>query len=89
MALDLAALYSEYLIRFDREVGAVEIGAFAKYQGRLIKRMARGEFDPAFLEYHDLAQRFHEGLDRGDTINDALIKLLRDHAAKLVLRPPG
>ena len=89
MAVDLVALYREYLTRFDREVGAVDVGAFAKYQGRLIKKMARDEFDPAFLEYHDLAQRYHDSIDRGDTINDVLIKMLRDHAAKLILKPPA
>jgi len=45
--------------------------------------------DPAFLEYADLAGRYHDSVDRGDTINDAMVKMLRDHAAKLVLKPPG
>jgi len=89
MALDLTVLYREYLTRFDRELGAVEVGAFAKFQGRLIKKMSRDEFEPAFLEYHDLAERYHDSLDRGDTINDVVVKMLRDHAAKLVLKPPG
>jgi hypothetical protein len=89
MALDIAALYLEYLARFDREVGAVDVGAFAKYQGRLIKKMGRDEFEPAFREYHDLAQRYADSLERGDTINDVTVKLLRDQAAKLILKPPG
>jgi hypothetical protein len=89
MALDLAALYLEYLARFDRNVGAVDVGAFAKYEGRLIKKLSRAEFEPAFLEYADLAHRYHDSVDRGDTINDAVVKLLRDQAAKLVIKPPG
>ena len=79
----------EYLTRFDRQVGAVEVGAFAKYEGRLIKKMSRDEFDPAFLEYADLAGRYHDSVDRGDTINDAMVRMLRDSAAKLILKPPG
>lgn len=90
MALDLAALYLEYLARFDRQVGAaVDVGAFAKYEGRLIKKLSRAEFEPVFLEYADLARRYADSVDRGDTINDAMVKLLRDQAAKLVLKPPG
>ena len=89
MALDLIALYREYLVRFDREMAGVEVGAFAKYQGRLIKKMSRAEFDDAFTEYHGLAERYHDSLDRGDTINDVVVKMLRDHAATLVLKPPG
>jgi hypothetical protein len=89
VAIDLAALYSEYLSRFDRQVGAVEVGAFAKYEGRLVKKMSRDEFDAAFLEYADLAGRYHDSVDRGDTINDVMVKMLRDQAAKLILKPPA
>jgi hypothetical protein len=89
MALDIDALYKEYLVRFDRDVGACDVGAFAKYQGTLIKKLARDEFEPAFREYHDTAERYHASLDAGDTVNDVVVKLLRDRAAKLVLKPPG
>jgi hypothetical protein len=90
VAIDLPALYVEYLNRFDREVGTtVEVGAFAKYQGRLIKKMSRDEFDPSFTEYADMARRYHDSLERGDTINDVVVKMLRDSAAKLILKPPG
>lgn len=89
MALDLPALYGEYLARFDREVSGVEIGAFAKYQGRLIKKMNAEDFECAFMEYHELATHYHDALDRGDTINDVMVKMLRDHAATLVLKPPA
>jgi hypothetical protein len=89
MAIDLAALYLEYLARFDRQVGAVDVGAFAKYEGRLIKKLGRAEFEAAFLEYADLFERYKDSVERGDTINDAMVKLLRDQAAKLVIKPPG
>jgi hypothetical protein len=89
VAIDLDALYAEYLTRFDRQVGRADVGAFAKYEGRLIKKLSRDEFEPAFLEYAELAGRYHDNVENGDTINDAMVKMLRDHAAKLVLKPPA
>lgn len=87
--IDLDALYDDYLARFDRELGPAEVGSFAKHQGRLIQKLHRGDFDEVFTEYRDLAERYHDSLERGDTINDALIKMLRDLAAKLVIKPPA
>lgn len=89
MAIDLEDSYREYLARFDREVGPAQIGEFAKFRGRLIKKLAHGEFAPALAEYHELAERYHTSLERGDTINDVMVKLLREQAAKLVLEPPA
>jgi hypothetical protein len=86
---DLPARYDEYLERFLAEVGDVAIGGFAKFSGRLIKKLSFEEFTPAYLEYHDLAERYHESLERGDTINDIMLRLLRDKAANLVLTPPA
>ena len=88
MALDLPALYREYLTRFDRKLGAVEVGAFAKFEGKLIKKLAREDFEAAFLEYHEIAQRYYEGIERGDTMNDVVVKMLREKAAQLILDPP-
>jgi len=89
MALDLAALYLEYLARFDRQVGAVDVGAFAKYEGRLIKKLGRADFAAAFLTYQETAERYQATLEAGDTVNDVVMKLLRDQAAALILKPPG
>jgi hypothetical protein len=88
MSMDFQALFREYLSRFAAEVGDVADGAFVKYQGRLIKRLGFEEFAPAVREYHDLVQRYFDGLERGDTINNIVVKLLRDKAAALVLPPP-
>jgi hypothetical protein len=89
MAVDLDALYREYLVRFDREVGPCEVGAFAKYEGRLIKKLGRADFTTAFAAYQDTAERYHATLEAGDTVNDVVVKMLRDQAAGLILKPPG
>jgi hypothetical protein len=86
---DLADRYHEYLERFDRDVGKIAVGAFAKHAGKLIKKLSFEEFAPALLEYLEMAQRYQESVERGDTINDIVIKILREQAAKLVLQPPG
>lgn len=86
---DLPARYTEYLQRFTRELGETKPGAFAKYGGRLIKKLSFEEFTPAYLEYTEISDRYHESLDRGDTINDLVLRLLREKAANLVLKPPG
>jgi hypothetical protein len=32
---------------------------------------------------------YDESVDRGDTINDVVLRVLREKAARLVLSPPG
>lgn len=86
---DLPARYAEYLARFATNIGDHAVGAFAKFGGRLIKKLAFEEFTPAYVEYAELAARYTESIDRGDTINDIVLRILRDKAAGLVLEPPG
>lgn len=85
---DLPAQYHDYLDRFASELGDVKVGAFAKYNGKLIKKLTFEEFTPAFLEYQEIAKRYTESLERGDTINDVVLRLLRERCANLVLKPP-
>lgn len=89
MLEDLPARYHEYLERFAAEVGEVAVGAFAKYAGHLIKKMSFEEFTPAYLEYAEISEQYTDSLERGDTVNDVVLRLLRDKAASLVLKPPG
>jgi hypothetical protein len=86
---DLADRYHEYLERFAREVGDCEVGAFKKHAGKLIKKLTFEEFAPALLEYVEMCSRYTESVERGDTINDVVLKVIRDQAAALVLKPPS
>ena len=86
---DLPGRYHEYLERFTREVGEAAVGAFAKFNGKLIKKLSFEEFAPALLEYLEMCARYTESIDRGDTINDVVLKVIRDQAAALVLKPLG
>jgi len=85
---DLPERYREYLERFTAEIGEMKVGGFAKFNGRLVKKLAFEDFTPAYLEYIEIWERYQESLQRGDTINDLVIKLLREQAANLVLKPP-
>ncbi len=89
MIEDLPARYHEYLARFAKELGELPAGAFAKFGGHLIKKLTFEEFTPAYLEYTDMRTHYDESVDRGDTINDIVLRVLREKAARLVLAPPG
>jgi hypothetical protein len=86
---DLPARYHEYLDRWMTELGDAKPGAFSKWNGKLIKKLSFEEFTPAYLEYTDVLQRYTESVERGDTINDAVLRMLRDRSANLLLKPPS
>ena len=90
MGDDLPGEYDRYLTRFDDNAGdtAVDVGEFAKYRGRLIRKLTFDEFTARWGQYHELASHYFECFDRGDTINDVVVRALRDHAAELVLASP-
>lgn len=89
MIEDLADRYHEYLERWQREAGDVPIGTFVKYSGKLVKKLSFEEFTPVLMEYVEMATRYQETVERGDTINDLVLKIVREQAAKLMLPPPG
>ena len=89
MIEDLADRYHAYLERWNREAGDVPVGTFAKFSGKLIKKLSFEEFTPAWLEYSELAEQYYASIERGDTINDVVLRVLRDKAATLVVDPPG
>ena len=80
--------YREYLERFDSTIGESEFGTFVKHNGRLIKKLRFDEFEPLYKEYYEIAKTYYESLDRGDTINDLVVKLLRDRATDLLKPSP-
>ena len=85
---DPPARYAEYLDRLTQAVGDLEVGEFAKYAGRLIHKLSLEEFTQAYTAYTELLARYHESLDRGDTIDDLVLKLLREQSTNLAMPPP-
>ena len=44
-------------------------------------------FRSELTEYTELQERYQDSLARGDTVDDLMLKLMREQAAKLVLPP--
>jgi hypothetical protein len=77
--------YREYLQRFDAKVGVLDVGAYGKWNGRLIRKLAPTEFAAKYEELGALAGQYQKVITRGDTMNDALVKALRERQAELLL----
>ena len=77
--------YRNYLDRFETQVGAVDFGTYAKHNGRLIKKLTFDEFEPKWLELEDVNRTYAEIVANGDTINDVLVKLMRERCDELLL----
>ena len=80
--------FKKYLARFDEKYGDQDFGSFVKYEGRLVKKLRFEEFEPVYAEYYDVAKTYFDSIDRGDTINDVVVKLVREHAIELLLTSP-
>jgi len=77
--------YRRYLARFEAKVGTSEFGAYAKHNGRLIKKLTYDEFESRLVEYQEVDRAYKEILANGDTINDVLVKVLRERADELLI----
>src|SRR5690606_11051873 len=86
--LDLDRHYQDYLRRLEKTAGEVEVGAFVKHNGRLVKKLRRGEFEPLYTEYFQVAKTYFDAIDRGDTINDMVVRIIRERATELFLDSP-
>lgn len=81
----LVAEYRAYLERFDEKLGSIEFGAYAKHQGRLIKKLRYDEFEPKLKELLEMQHAYGETIARGDTINDLVVRILRERCDELIL----
>jgi hypothetical protein len=77
--------YQAYLGRFEEHIGAVAVGGYGKWQGKLVRKLSADEFSKKFEELTTLAKTYQAILERGDTLNDAITKLLRERQAELLL----
>jgi hypothetical protein len=77
--------YAAYLDRFRNLCGPLEVGAYGKWKGKLIRKLSPVEFAAKNDELTTLQRTYQGILERGDTLNDAITKLLREHQAELLL----
>ena len=77
--------FRAYLTRFEQKLGPCDFGEYAKHQGRLIRKLRYDEFETKLREFQQVTKAYAEILERGDTINDVLVKVLRERCDELVL----
>ena len=85
MPTDYDKEYARYLARFERLVGGLQTGQYGQFKGRLVRKLARGQFQSKVDEYMSFGQRFTAMLSSGDTIDDTLAVELRSVEVELVL----
>lgn len=79
--------YLAYLTRFDEQIGQLAVGAYGKWKGKLIRKLSADEFTKKFTEWQTLNRTYQQILERGDTLNDAITKLLRERTLELIFDP--
>ncbi|HUH03582.1 MAG TPA: hypothetical protein VML75_16410 [Kofleriaceae bacterium] len=86
---DLVHEFKEYLDRYDAISDTpIDFGGFIKHNGRLVRKLRYDEFEPVFREYTEVSKAYFDSVDRGDTINDVVVKLIRDRATELMKTSP-
>jgi hypothetical protein len=83
----MSTKYTEYETRFAVMVGAVAVGGYGKYGGQLVRRLSEEEYDRKRAEHDAIERQYRVTVERGDTLNNAVIKVLRELRAEL-LEPP-
>jgi len=80
--------YLDYLARFDSHVGAVAVGGYGKFHGKLVRKLSAQEFTQRHSEFVNLDRTYRCIIERGDTINDAVVRLWRERRAELLIDDP-
>ena len=80
--------YLEYVARFDQHVGALAVGAYGKFHGKLVRKLSAEEFAQRNSEFTTLDKTYRGILERGDTINDAVVRMWRERRAELLIDGP-
>jgi hypothetical protein len=82
---DAVEEYRLYLQRFDDLLGPCELGAYMKHHNRLIRKLTYDEFEPRWRELAQIERAYEDVVERGDTINDVLMKVLRERRDELLV----
>ena len=88
MASATADPYLDYLARFETKVGAVAVGGYGKFHGKLVRKLSADEFAQRHGEFATLDTTYRGIIQRGDTINDAVVRMWRERRAELLIEGP-
>ena len=79
------AEYQQYLARVQAHLGSLEEGAYGKFGGRLVQRLSYTDFSGKWEHYSELKNMYDQSLARGDTVNDAIVQMVDENAAELLI----
>ncbi len=79
------AEFQNYLTRVQQELGNVAEGQYGKYNGRLVQRLSYEDFLGKWEHYSELRKAYVDTLNKGDTVNDAIVQMVDEHAAELLI----
>ena len=88
MPADAFDAYLAYVARFTEQVGQVEVGGVGKWKGKLVRKLGGDEFAKKHEEFTTLDTTYRGIIERGDTINDAVVRLWRERRAELLIDGP-
>jgi hypothetical protein len=77
--------YLEYLARWEKQLPNAAVGGYGQFKGKMVRKLAPAEFLSRLDEYQELSSHYQKCLERGDTLNDAMVKLLRERQLELLL----
>ena len=83
--VDVIEEFKEYVRRFDEALGVKGFGEYGTWNGKLVKKLKYDEFVGKWKEYKKFDALYQGILERGDTVNDIVLKTLRDYAAELLI----
>jgi len=77
--------FKQYITRFQTGVGNREFGEYGSWNGFVVKKMNFDEFVAKYEEFRNLERLYADILERGDTVNDAIFRTLREQGANLLI----
>ena len=77
--------FKQYLQRYQNFVGSCEFGEYGSWNGFMVKKMNFDEFVAKYEEFRNLERLYADILERGDTVNDAIFRTLREQGAHLLI----
>ncbi|MGE0789285.1 MAG: hypothetical protein AB7S26_26665 [Sandaracinaceae bacterium] len=88
MNIDYDLAFEKYNGRYAEHLGDRPVGAYAKFNKHMIKRLDRGEFNEHLDKYVQLHGACKRMLDGGSTISDALVHDFEEAAAWVAVEAP-
>ncbi len=77
--------YDLYLARFQEKIGDVAVGGFGKHGTQLIKKLDAAEFAALWKDFVELRTNYDKMMEMGLTVDNIIIKLLRERASTLIV----